>query len=301
MNIIKHHICVCLCTFKRPALLVKLLSELAQQRTEGLFTYSIVVADNDFMQSGQKVVADFAASSAVPIKYCVEPEQNIALARNKALENASGDFIAFIDDDEYPSNDWLLNMFKACNTFKVDGVLGPVKSYFEHNPPQWVTKGKFFDKQPARIDGYELDWPQTRTSNVLFRRDILRGDAKPFNPIFGVSGEDTEFFRVMIGKGHRFAWCNEAIVYEFVPPSRCSRSYLMRRALLQGGNFPKIRKNPVRNLLKSIIAIPVYALALPVLALFGQHMFIKYLIKLCHHTSRIMSCLGFQLVRGIQT
>jgi succinoglycan biosynthesis protein ExoM len=301
MNIIKHHICVCICTFKRPALLAKLLNELAQQRTEGLFTYSIVVADNDFMKSGQTVVADFADSSAaVPIKYCVEPEQNIAMARNKALENADGDFIAFIDDDEYPSNGWLLNMFKACNKFKVDGVLGPVKSYFEHNPPQWIIKGNFFER-PEHADGYELDWPKTRTGNFLFRRDILGGDAKPFNSEFGSSGEDTEFFRVMIGKGYRFAWCNEAIVYEFVPPSRCSRSYLMRRAMLQGGNFPKIRKNPVYNLVKSIIAIPVYALALPVLALFGQHMFIKYLIKLCHHTSRIMSCLGFQLVRGIQT
>ena len=36
-------------------------------------------------------------------------KQNIALARNKAIENAKGDFIAFIDDDEFPLDQWLLN------------------------------------------------------------------------------------------------------------------------------------------------------------------------------------------------
>ena len=40
--------------------------------------------------------------SGCRVKYCVEPRQNIALARNKALQNAEGDLIAFIDDDEFP-------------------------------------------------------------------------------------------------------------------------------------------------------------------------------------------------------
>lgn len=296
----KYRICVCICTFKRPALLMKLLNELARQRTEGLFTYSIVVADNDFRKSGQSVCIDFAASSALPVKYCMEPEQNIALARNKALEHAKGDFIAFIDDDEYPSNDWLLNLFKACNKFEMDGVLGPVRPYFEDRAPSWVMKGKFFNR-PVHTDGYELDWPEARTGNVLFRKDILEKNVTPFRREFSSSGEDTEFFRVMIGKGYRFAWCNEATVYEFIPRSRCRRSYLMRRALLQGSTFPKYRTDLIRNLGKSLIAVPAYALALPVLALFGQHMFIKYLIKLCHHISRIMSCLGCELVRDRQT
>ncbi len=295
------HICVCVCTFKRPALLTKLLNELAGQHTEGLFTYSIVVADNDFVKSGQTSVSGFAASSALPVRYCVEPKQNIAMARNRALQNADGDFIAFIDDDEYPSDDWLLNLFKACDAFSVDGVLGPVKPYFEHNPPRWVIKGNFFEKKPKHADGYELDWPETSTSNVLFRRDILLGEARPFNPEFSASGEDNEFFRVMIGNGCRFAWCNDAVVYEFVPQSRCRRGYLMRRALLQGSNFPKHGTDLARNMFKSLIAVPAYTIALPFLALFGQHVFINYSIKLCHHASRIMSFLGFELVREVQT
>jgi len=35
---------------------------------------------------------------------------------------------------------------------------------------------------------------------------------------------------------------------------------------------------------------------LPVLALFGQHVFLKYLIKLLDHTARLFAFLGLPLV-----
>src|SRR5207245_11391150 len=111
------HISVCICTYKRPGFLKRLLRELDRQETESDFTYSIVVADNDRLQSASPVVSECAMTSSIPIKYCVEPEQNIALARNKAVENASGDYIAFIDDDEFPAKDWLLTLFRACNKY----------------------------------------------------------------------------------------------------------------------------------------------------------------------------------------
>src|SRR6266436_1923660 len=95
------HITVCICTFRRPELLGRLLEELRDLCTQGRFVYSIVVADNDSAESGRKTAERFAASDTVPTVYCVEPVQNIALARNRAVANAGGDFVAFIDDDEF--------------------------------------------------------------------------------------------------------------------------------------------------------------------------------------------------------
>jgi len=102
------HISVCVCTYKRPDLLKRSLEALCAQETGGLFTYSILVVDNDETESARTVVSSLASGSAVPLKYCVESQQNIALARNKAVENATGDFVAFIDDDEFPIKEWLL-------------------------------------------------------------------------------------------------------------------------------------------------------------------------------------------------
>ena len=289
-----HHISVCICTFKRADLLRRLLDRLVNQQTEGLFTYSAVVSDNDASESAREVVAGFSATSSLQVTYCNEPQQNIALARNRALQHAEDDFAAFIDDDEFPADDWLLNLYKACEKYGADGVLGPVKPHFESEPPRWLTKGKFFDR-PTHPSGYKLTWSEARTGNVLFRRDILKKLDIPFRSQFATAGEDMDFFRRLMDEGCVFIWCDEGVAYETVPSARCKRSYLLRRAMLRGSNFPKHPADRIKNVAKSLIAVPCYTLALPIFALFGEHLFLKYLIKLLDHVSRLLAFLGLRL------
>ena len=295
-----NHISVCVCTFKRPALLLRSLHGIGAQDTQGCFTYSIVVTDNDGERSAEETVRSFAATVQVPVEYCVESRQNIALARNKAIASADGDFIAFIDDDEIPPVDWLLSLYRTCMESHADGILGPVLPHFDDPPPAWVTKGKFFVR-PSHPTGYVLSWSQCRTGNVLIRRRILSATEEPFLPQFGTGGEDVDFFRRMIAMGYVFRWCHEAPVHEVVPPSRSSARFLLRRALLRGSNFPKQGAGRAKNLLKSLAAVPAYTLALPVLAALGQHLFLKYLIKLLEHVARIVSLSGIQLVSERET
>ncbi len=290
------HISVCICTFKRPDLLSRLLEALRRQRTEGMFSYSVVVADNDCAESARNVVSNFAATSPFPVRYCVEPRQNIAMVRNKALENAEGNFIAFIDDDEFPGEDWLALLFKTCGLEGVDGVLGPVKPHFQNEPPRWVLEGNFFER-PSYRTGYKMKWSETRTGNTLFRRKILDGSLEAFSPEFDAAGEDMDFFRKMMNRGHLFVWCDEAPVYEDVPPWRCEKRSLLKRALLRGSNFSKHPADRVRNLAKSAFAVPVYTLALPVLFTLDRRLFLSYLIKLLDHVSRIASFLGWKMLR----
>jgi glycosyltransferase involved in cell wall biosynthesis len=286
-----NHISVCICTFKRPVLLKRLLDELAQQETNGSFSYSIVVADNDRNQSARQVVEGFDASAPIRAVYGVEPEQNIARARNKTLEHATGDYIAFIDDDEFPTRGWLANLLKTCQTTGADGVLGPVKPHFEEAAPAWATQGRFFER-PTHETGHRIDLKEARTGNVLFDRRILEGASEPFLPQFGKGGEDVEFFSRMMGKGRVFVWCDEAPVYESVPPTRCTRSYLLRRALLRGSNSLKNPVGRVGKIARSFVAVPLYTLILPIAYLLGQHRGLKYLIKLSDHGGRLLALLG---------
>jgi succinoglycan biosynthesis protein ExoM len=232
--------------------------------------------------------------------YCVEPQQNIALARNKALEHARGDLIAFIDDDEIPGEEWLLTLFSALETYGTDGVLGPVKPWFDSEPPKWVRNGKFFER-PDHDSGYQLTWRECRTGNVLFRRSILDRAVIAFRPEFATAGEDMDFFRRMIDKDCRFVWCREAAVYELVPPSRCRRTFLLKRALLRGSSFPKHPTGRIRSIIVSAIAVPTYVVALPVLLLFGEHMVLKYVVKLCDHGSRLLAFAGWPVINERET
>ncbi|HMP83274.1 MAG TPA: glycosyltransferase [Verrucomicrobiota bacterium] len=285
------HVSVCICTFKRPELLKKLLQKIAVQETEGLFTFSAVVTDNDRQESARAVVDECVASLPLKVKYCCEPEQNIALARNRAVNNAEGDFIAFIDDDEFPPTDWLLAMVKVCEARKVAGVLAPVRPYFETEPPAWLVKGKFCER-PEYETGYVLSWRETRTGNALFRRKLIEGNAEPFRRVLGNGGEDQDFFRRMMEQGHVFVWCNEAPVHEVVPPERWKRSYMIRRALLRGQNEKYM--TDIKGVCKSLIAVPLYTLMLPFLAIAGHHFFMRYLIRLMDHTGKLMGLVGLK-------
>jgi glycosyltransferase involved in cell wall biosynthesis len=289
------HICVCICTYKRLPFLRRLLKDLAAQETDGLFTLSVVVADNDREQSARQIVDEWSASSTLRVSYCVQPRQNIALTRNMAVANAQGDFIAFIDDDEWPTPRWLVTLFSACRDYDVDGALGPVKPHFDEQPPQWVVTGKFYDR-PSYPTGLKIDWRKGRTGNTLLKASLFDDDAQPFRPEF-LTGEDQDFFRRMIDKGHRFVWCHEALAYETVPSIRWNRTFMLKRALLRGGVSLVHPTDRAKAILKSIVAAPAYILLLPLALLLGQGRFMTCLISLCDHIGRLLALVGIRPIR----
>ena len=292
------HISVCICTYKRPDLLVRLLASLEDQAADNLFSFSILVVDNDSQQSARSAVLDAQTKSKVAVRYAVEPEQNIALARNKAIQSATGDYIAFIDDDEFPADRWLLNLYTTCKKFKADGVLGPVKPYFEVEPPEWILKGKLLERKTYRTGTTMSKARDTRTGNVLLDVRMLLGQSPHFDRRFGkTGGEDVDFFRRKMAEGRRFVWCNEAPVFEANPFERLRRRYFLRRALLRGLVASRRERFSIFHTLQSIAAFLIYTSLLPVLILMGHHWFMKFLIKDCDHIGKILGMLGINPVR----
>jgi succinoglycan biosynthesis protein ExoM len=289
------HITVCICTLQRPLLLARLLEKIGQQETQGRFELSVVVTDNDPAGSARETVEAFAAGSALRVVYAAEKRMNIALARNEALRHARGDYVAFIDDDEFPEPDWLAKMLATCRSFDAAGILGPVRPHFDEPPPAWLVRGRFCER-PEHPTGRVMHWEESRTGNLLFRRSILEGEGPPFLEQFGTGGEDKDFFMRMTRRDHVFRWCNEGITYETVPPERWTRRYMLRRALLRGKNILKHPGRQLPLLAKSLIAVPAYTLLLPFTLPFGQHVFMKYCIRFCDHAGRLLGAVGLNPV-----
>jgi len=296
------HISVCICTYKRPAFLSRLLQGLERQITNGLFTYSIIIVDNDVGESAKEIAISFREKAFIDIRYCVEPRKGIALARNKGIANAKGRFVAFIDDDEVPDENWLYGLYRMLVDFKADGVLGPVIPYFEVEPPKWVTKGKFCER-PRYKTGAPVHWRNCRTGNVMLNGNLFSGNTHPFDPAFGIQGEDVKFFKEMYRKGRRFIWCDDAPVFEIVPPDRTRKAYFLRRAFVQGNIsflYDREEMTPlklIRMVFKSGLASVLYTSFLPISYLGGLHKFMKYLIKDVHHISRLLAISGLAAVK----
>jgi len=320
--IISDHISVCICTYKRPQLLSNLLNKLQDQVTENLFTYSVVVVDNDILQSAGETVRQWQSKSTMPIDYYCEPEQNISLARNKAVANAKGNFIAFIDDDEFPESTWLINLLKTQQQYESDAVLGPVRPDFPPNAPAWLIKSGLCER-PEHKTGTILHWGQARTGNTLLCRSLFQNKEDWFDPQFGrTGGEDTMFFKKHYEAGKKFVWCNEAPVYETVPQDRWTRQFYIKKNLRIGnvvgdnlrkkeGEFtppslpkathpPDLYSYPKQVffiLSKSLAWVLSMTAALPFSVCLGRHFYMRCLSKLSYNFGVLAGFSGLVFIR----
>jgi succinoglycan biosynthesis protein ExoM len=289
-------ISVCVCTYRRPIKLQRLLQCLDAQATNGLFNYSVVVVDNDAAESARRVVESFAERSSASITYSVEPRQNIALARNASVRMATGELVAFVDDDEEPSSDWLSRLYEVLVERAVDGVVGPVIPTFGKGAPMWAVKGHVFRRLPAFDTGEVIQWTAAGTGNALVKREVLLELGAPFRAQFGAGGEDKDLFRRAMSRGRVFVWSAEAVCFEPVSPERTRVLFQLRRALLRGKVALRGPSGSWKGVLKSAIAVPLYAVALPVCLIMGPHVFVTCLVRSFDHVGKLLAACGIDVV-----
>ena len=231
---------ICICTFKRPELLRRLLMAIHSQH-ESTMQVQIVVIDNDPQRSAGEVLSDMQKILGDRLTFSSLSQPNISLARNAAIRLAKGEWIVMVDDDEYPHNDWLQQLFRQQYAHNADVVFAPVLPEYDAHIPSWIKKGKYFDRRRLP-SGTVIGHKDARSGNVLVRRSVLDriviGTEGPFDPAYGrTGGEDSMLFRQMAALGANMIWCDEAPVYEYVPPERATASWLLQRSFRTGQLF----------------------------------------------------------------
>ncbi|WP_426229141.1 glycosyltransferase [Pararhizobium sp. DWP3-4] len=224
MNLIRIDIGVC--TYRRPEL-EQTLASLAKLTVPGNAEIRIIVADNDDAPSAKGRVDASRASVPHEIVYVHCPSSNISIARNACLDKAEGDFLAFIDDDETASQDWIAKLIETAQATAADAVLGPVKATYGKDAPGWMRRGDFHSTFPVWVGGQIITG---YTCNVLLRLAAPSLSGRRFNLALGRSGgEDTEFFTHMHRMGGKIAYAPAAWVEEPVPAKRAAFSWLAKR------------------------------------------------------------------------
>jgi succinoglycan biosynthesis protein ExoM len=287
---------VCVATFKRPALLEGLLRDLlAQQLPKGVSIH-IIVVDNDASESARPVVARLANGSTC-LEYLTQPEQNIALTRNRALDHSQGDLIAFIDDDESAPSGWLSALLEAMERFSADAVFGPVTGILPATAPRWISKGRFFER-PALPTGARVHIGAA--GNVLIKAALIRGRIA-FDPRYGLTGsEDTDFFLRVGRSGAVMIWCQEALLTEHVPNGRLTIRWLLRRGFKGGQGYADVVDRPkgALGLLAWIAKRAAFTIAAVVLSIscmpFSRAMAVRYAIKVATNLGQLSTIFRYR-------
>lgn len=167
--------------------------------------YEIIIVDDGSNDGTDNMVLNEFPS----VRYIHQKNAGPAAARNKGIESAKGDIIAFTDDDCIVPENWLDTLRKGFDRYPgvvgVGGYQDPPESYIISNPYAAAEKTRRLNRwgDRATIEQYGgYDIPGLMTNNVAYRKDVLL-EVGGFDSNFPIAaGEDADLKLRIAAEGY---------------------------------------------------------------------------------------------------
>jgi len=239
-------ISVVVSTYNRSELLVDCLNSLAEQTNEKS-NYEVIVVDNNSTDNTANVVKSFV-DRYPNFKYVVETQQGLSHARNRGYKEASGDYVAYIDDDARAHSDWveqIINFIKQHPDAKAFG--GPVFGFCTFSAPAWFPKeyGTWSLGETERILN-ENEW--IIGSNMIYYKKLLV-HLGGFNKNLGMNGkqiaygEETELITRIRALGLPIYYVPDIRVDHLIQAYKLNMRFLLKSRFQNGLNYSNIFNN----------------------------------------------------------
>lgn len=142
---------VVICTHNHAGLLLGALESICRQSLERS-EYEIIVVDNNSTDDTRALVTASTWRDC-GVRYCFEPAQGIAHARNCGWKHARGRYIAYLDDDCRAPEDWLESAHRILEEHSPMAFGGPYYASYEGTKPHWT---------PDSFNSYVPPLPEAR-------------------------------------------------------------------------------------------------------------------------------------------
>lgn len=194
-------------TYERSFRVRATLSALARMEPPSGGFETIVVDDGSSAEHAESLAR---SAAEVPAARVIRQEnRGPAAARNAGVAVASGELIAFLDDDCVPSPDWLVRLTAPFDS--ADPWLAAVGGRVLPAPPtNWVAR---FLAATEYSSGVQAVFVNAATANACYRRSVLEEldgfDERFLHP----GGDDPDLSERVRRAGYRLKFVSEAVVY----------------------------------------------------------------------------------------
>lgn len=224
-------------TYNRSDLLPQVFDRLKQQITPPDLAWEVLVVDNNSTDDTAQVVKDHQSHwpAHIPLKYCFEPRQGAAFARQHGIEQAQGELVGFLDDDNLPRANWVTTAVEFAQQHPQAGAYGgKCRGVFEEEPlPEVIPLLRFLVIRDLGPDPFlfrpdRLQLPPS--AGLVVRRKAWLGDVPPvLTGNYGLTGgEDYEVCLHMAHGGWEIWYCPDLVIDHWIPKERLDPVALKR-------------------------------------------------------------------------
>ncbi len=233
---------VIICTHNRAELLRCALDGLARMQVpEG--GCEVIVIDNASKDDTPAVAKAGLARLPVPGRYVLETTLGLSNARNRAVVEATGEVLAFLDDDAIPEPDWLVALLAVyADHPKAECVGGQIQLDWRDPIPDWWHAG--MDHHLSAIDYgdrvRQLTYPHYPFGANLSFKSTVFARGRQFNPELGrrgvvlAGGEEVDLCLLVEQDGGEVYYAPNSLVWHRADISRANVDYLYDKSVLHG-------------------------------------------------------------------
>ena len=249
-------------TYNRAGTLAETLESLRPLRCPEGADYEILVVDNNSSDRTAAVLEEYRGLLAPRLRSVVERQQGLSHARNRALQEARGEIVSFLDDDVIVDPDWLAAVTAAFEEHAATVVGGRTYLIYRSRRPTWLPA--HYEFYLSRLDYGDQVLVATDHDLYGLNFSIRRATALQvggFNPALGRSGrislrsgEESDLLRKIRSLGGIVVYEPRALVGHIVLASRLRMQWFVRRAFSAGvdtetlGLLEGQRPQPARSL-----------------------------------------------------
>lgn len=200
----------------------KCLNSLVNQTLNDI---EIIIVNDGSLDNSQKIVDSYKKKYQKKIKSYIKENGGLSDARNYGIDIATGDYLAFVDSDDYVAFDMFEKMYEKAISKDFDMVVCDLYyTYPNENKPAYsnIVNDILNKKDIKKI--YDCIYPAAW--NKLYKRDIIIDNNLRFKK--GVWFEDCEFIYRLLPYLNSIGVVKEKLIYYVQREKSISKTYDMR-------------------------------------------------------------------------
>lgn len=171
-------------------------------------SFEIIVIDDGSTDNSLEIIENQLSSCKIPHKIIHQENAGVSVARNVGIDEAKGDYLAFVDADDYVSKNHLSSLYNGKTDFSLT-------LYAKKEGNKLINVDTYPQEVISTYDFIKMELNMQITFNffqLLYKADIIRNNNIKFTPGV-VYGEDTEFAHKALNYGNQIAINNEVTYY----------------------------------------------------------------------------------------